>query len=159
MNKDLYNRKAKLPDTLVNHLNKSFEMVEADSNVEGFNRNKELRDNPIVTYQQIKRIKNWFDSYNGNKEDAPFILNGGDRMNVWCDEVLNVWRNSTEGGKEIKKDTGMMNQYNDPHAKDNLNIADKHSSTVDNLKVESLKEEINKINKLIKNINYARTKR
>ena len=68
MNKDLYNRKAKLPDTLVNHLNKSFEMVEADSNVEGFNRNKELRDNPIVTYQQLKRIKNWFDSYGGKKK-------------------------------------------------------------------------------------------
>ena len=159
MNSQLYNRNAKLPDSLIKHLEKCFNSIESDSNIEGHTRNKDLRSKGIATYQQIKRIKNWFDSYSGNKKDAPFILNGGDRMNVWCDEVLNVWRNSTEGGKEIKKDTGMMNQYNDPHSKDNLNIADKHSSTVDNLKVESLKEEINKINKLIKNINYASTKR
>jgi|694.fasta_scaffold56518_5 hypothetical protein len=159
MNSQLYNRKAKLPDSLVKHLEKSFNSMGSDTNVEGHNRNKELRETGVATYQQIKRIKNWFDSYNGNKEDAPFILNGGDRMNTWCDEVLNVWRNSTEGGKEIKKDTGMMNQYNDEHTRDNLNIADTHSSTVDNLKIESIKEDIKRINKLIKNTNYAGTKR
>lgn len=158
MNSQLYNRKAKLPDSLMKHLEKCFNSIESDSNIEGHNRNQELRQSGIATYQQIKRIKNWFDSYNGNKEDAPFILNGGDRMNVWCDEVLNVWRSSTEGGKEIKKDTGMMNQYNDEHTRDNLNIAKTHTSTVDDLKVESIKEEVKKINKLIKNISYGNTK-
>lgn len=159
MNKNLYDRIAIIPNSLVKHLEDCFNSINGNQNIEGYNRNQQLRQGKQATYQQIKRIKNWFESYSGNKKDAPFILNGGDRMNTWCDEVLNVWRSSTEGGKEIKKDTGMMNQYNDPHAKDNLNIADKHSSTVDNLKVESLKEEINKINKLIKNINYASTKR
>ena len=37
MNKDLYHRKAKLPESLKNHLQKSFEMVEGDSNTEGYN--------------------------------------------------------------------------------------------------------------------------
>jgi hypothetical protein len=36
-------------------------MVEADSNTEGFNRNQELRESGVATYQQIKRIKNLFD--------------------------------------------------------------------------------------------------
>ena len=37
-----------------------------------YNRNKDIVDSGHVTYQQIKRIKNWFDQYSGNKEDAPF---------------------------------------------------------------------------------------
>ena len=48
MNKDLYHRKAKLPESLKNHLQKSFEMVEGDSNTEGYNRNKELRETGII---------------------------------------------------------------------------------------------------------------
>jgi hypothetical protein len=74
MNKDLYNKKVKLPDSLKDHLSKSFEMVEADSNTEGFNSNKELRETGIMNYQQLKRVKNWFDGYQGNKEDAPLYL-------------------------------------------------------------------------------------
>ena len=111
MNKDLYHRKAKLPESLKNHLQKSFEMVEGDSNTEGYNRNKELRETGIVSYPVLKRIKNWFDSYNGDCKDIPYILNGGDRMNKWCDHVLDGWRNGLEKGKTVKSDTGMENQH------------------------------------------------
>ena len=147
MNKNLYDRKAKLPDGLMKHLKQCFSSVNADSNTEGFNRNKEITGNGVVTYQQIKRIKNWFDGYNGNKEDAPFILNGGEIMKIWCDEVLRVWRDNDDSSKRHKSDTGMQNQYLDSHEKNNFNLADKHSSTADDL---SVKEEINRINKLIK---------
>ena len=151
MNSDLYNNTAVLPDTLLKHLGDSFNSVQlqADSNIEGFNRNQELRQSKNATYQQIKRIKSWFDGYNGNKEDAPFILNGGDRMKNWCDEVLKVWRANVDGGKKIKSDTGMQNQYIDNHEKNSFNLNDKHSSTVDDL---SVNEELKKINKLMKKI-------
>lgn len=152
MNSNLYNNIAIIPDTLIKHLGDSFTSVGGNSNTEGYNRNQELRKSKKVTYQQIKRIKNWFDKYNGNKEDAPFILNGGDRMKNWCDEVLKVWRDNIEGGKNIKSNTGMQNQFNDDHTKNNLNITDTHTSTVDNLKVESIKEELKKINKLMKKV-------
>ena len=152
MNSDLYNNTAVLPDTLLKHLGDCFNSTQADSNTEGYNRNEELRQTKNATYQQIKRIKNWFDSYSGNKKDAPFILNGGDRMKNWCDEVLKVWRDNIEGGKNIKSNTGMQNQFNDDHTKNNLNITDTHTSTVDNLKVESIKEELKKINKLMKKV-------
>ena len=99
--------------------------------------------------KKVKRIKSWFDGYNGNKEDAPFILNGGDRMKNWCDEVLKVWRANVDGGKKIKSDTGMQNQYIDNHEKNSFNLNDKHSSTVDDL---SVNEELKKINKLMKKI-------
>lgn len=152
MNSNLYDRKAKLPDDLIKHLKQCFSSVNADTNTEGYNRNEEITKSGVVTYQQVKRIKNWFDGYSGKKEDAPFILNGGDRMKNWCDEVLKVWRDNIEGGKNIKSNTGMQNQFNDDHTKNNLNITDTHTSTVDNLKVESIKEELKKINKLMKKV-------
>lgn len=153
MNKQLYDKKAKIPKSLINHLNKSFEMVEGDSSVEGFNRNKELRDSGIVTYQQLKRIKNWFDNYGGNKEDVPFILNGGDRMSKWCNHVLDHWRNTTEQGKKIKMDSGMQNQFIDDHQKDGVvvNPHDKHERGINKYDT-AVTENIKKINKLMQNI-------
>jgi hypothetical protein len=149
MNSNLYDKKAKLPDSLVKHLKDCFNSIDGNSNTEGYNRNQELVNGRVATYQQIKRIKNWFDGYSGNKEDAPFILNGGDRMQKWCDEVLRVWRDSDGSSKKIKSDAGMQNQYLDSHEKNSFNLNDKHGTTADDLKI---KENINKINKLIKNI-------
>lgn len=149
MNSSLYDRKAVVPDTLLKHLQKCFDSTSTSENDEGGKRNKELRDSKVASYQQIKRIKNWFDSYSGNKEDAPFILNGGDRMKGWCDEVLRVWRQGDNSGKKIKMNTGMENQYLDSHEKNNFNLNNKHTSSVDNLKVN---EEVKKINKLINKI-------
>jgi len=153
MNKDLYHRKAKLPDSLKNHLQKSFEMVEGDSNTEGYNRNKELRETGIVSYPVIKRIKNWFDSYNGDGKDSPYILNGGDRMNKWCNHVLDGWRKTLDSGKTVKSDTGMENQFIDSHEKDDIvvNPHDKHEKGINKFDT-SITEEIKKINQLFKSI-------
>lgn len=153
MNKDLYNRKAKLPESLKSHLKKSFEMVEGDSNTEGYNRNKELRETGVVGYPVIKRIKNWFDSYNGDGKDAPYVLNGGDRMNKWCNHVLDHWRDTLESGMSIKSDTGMDNQYIDSHEKDGIvvNPHDKHERGINKYDT-SITEEIKKINKLFKQL-------
>jgi hypothetical protein len=145
MNSNLYNNIAIIPQSLLDHLNDCFNSIEGNSNVEGYNRNQELRNSKKATYQQIKRIKNWFDGYNGNKEDAPFILNGGDRMYNWCNEVLRVWRDGVHSGKKTKMDTGMQNQFLSSHEKNSFNLNNTHTTTVD-----KLKEEIQKINKLIK---------
>jgi hypothetical protein len=147
MNKNLYDRKAKLPDSLIKHLKDCFNSVEADSNTEGYNRNQDLVDNGYVTYQQIKRIKNWFDEFSGNEKDAPFILNGKHRMKNWCDEVLKVWRDNDSNSKDTKQDAGIQNTHLSSHEKNSFNLNDKHGTTVDDLK-----EEVSKINKLIKKI-------
>ena len=121
MNKNLYDRKAKLPDSLIKHLKDCFNSIEADSNTEGYNRNQDLVDNGYVTYQQIKRIKNWFDEYSGNEEDAPFVLNGKHRMKNWCDEVLRVWRDNDSNSKDTKQDAGMQNTHLSSHEKNSFN--------------------------------------
>jgi hypothetical protein len=150
MNSQLYNNIAILPQSLLDHLNDCFNSVSGDVNTEGWKRNQELRNQKKITYQQLKRVKNWFDGYGGNKEDAPFILNGGDRMKNWCDEVLNVWRESTGSNKKHKSDAGMQNQYIDSHYK--LGIGTQNSTTAQQLTVDGLTEEVKKINKLIKKI-------
>lgn len=147
MNSKLYNNIAIIPDSLVKHLEACFNSAQGDTNTEGWKRNQELRQNKQATYQQIKRIKNWFDKYNGNKEDAPFILNGGDRMNLWCDEVLRTWRGDVKSTKQRKSDAGMANQFLSTHQKNSFNLNDTHTTTVD-----KLKEEIEKINKLINDL-------
>lgn len=150
MNKSLYDKKAKLPESLIKHLEDSFNSIQGDSNTEGYNRNKELREGGIITYQQLKRVKNWFDGYNGNKEDAPFILNGGDRMNNWCNTVLNHWRTTLENGKKIKADSGMQNQYIDNHQKTGINVtpSSKHERGINKYDT-AVTLEIRKINKLM----------
>ena len=153
MNSNLYNRIAIIPDSLVKHLNDCFSSVEGNQNVEGYNRNQQLRKGKQATYQQIKRIKSWFESYSGNKEDAPFILNGGDRMKSWCDEVLRVWRDNDSSGKKIKMDAGMQNQFIDNHTKDQLikNPLDSHSKTNSDIDVR-VEQEIKLMNKLYQKI-------
>ena len=153
MNSNLYNRIVIIPDSLIQHLKDCFGNVEGNQNIEGYNRNQELRKSKQATYQQVKRIKSWFDNYNGNKEDAPFILNGGDRMKNWCGEVLRVWRENDKGGKKTKMNAGMQNQFIDSHTKDNLikNPLDSHSTTLSSIDPR-VNEEVNIINKLIQKI-------
>lgn len=149
MNKKLYDQIVIIPSSLIKHLEDCFKSTTGDNNIEGYKRNQELRQTKQVTYQNLKRIKNWFDTYSGKKEDAPFILNGGDRMSNWVNHALQQMRNSVSSSKKIKSDTGMNNQYLSTHGKNSFNLNDKHTSTVDQLKVEN---EIKKINKLIKNL-------
>jgi hypothetical protein len=150
MNSKLYNSLVMIPDSLLKHLNDSFNATDGDTNTEGWKRNQELRQQKQITYQTIKRVKNWFDTYSGNKEDAPFILNGGDRMKRWCDESLRVMRDGISDSKKLKSDAGMANQYIDTHYK--MGISNQNATTAQQLAVEGLSEEVMRINKLIKKI-------
>jgi len=153
MNKNLYDRIAIIPDSLVKHLDDCFSTVQGNQNIEGYNRNQQLRQTKQATYQQIKRIKSWFDNFSGKKEDAPFILNGGDRMKIWCDEVLRVWRENDKNGKTIKMNAGMQNQFIDDHEKNNLITNPLASNTKTNSDIDvRMKEEFDIMNKLYKKI-------
>jgi len=85
VNKDLYNKKVKVPDEIREHMRNSFSSVSSESNDEGHKRNKELQDSEEITYQQLKRIKNYFDNFKGDVQEKSYILNGGDYMKKWED--------------------------------------------------------------------------
>jgi hypothetical protein len=117
-------------------------------------RNLDLRRTGQATYQQLGRIKNFFDNYTGKKEDAPYVLNGEDYMRNWVDQTLDYMRRGDQQTQQINKeykpeeldqklidDMGWLADMNRP--------SQEHSSQVDDLKIQ---ENLNRINDLIKKI-------
>ncbi len=103
MNKELYGQVVVLPDELTQYLQQCFEQVpNSDATIEGHKRNLFLRDKGKVTFQQLERIQNWFKYYEGKKEDAPYVLNGGDYMNNWVTSTIDSMRNGTHTNQEVQ---------------------------------------------------------
>lgn len=155
MNSDLYGKRFQLPKSIIEYLQQCFDAVEdCDVNTEGYRRNKELRKSGYVTYQQLKRMKNFFDNFSGNENDLPYILNGGHYMNNWVNQTLKSLRDDVELGKKIKS-VVLPNQYIDQHEKGdirNINRPSKeHSSVIDKYNLQ-VTESLRRINDLIKKI-------
>ena len=103
MNKELYGQVVVLPDELIQYLQQCFEQVpNSDATIEGHKRNLFLRDKGKVTFQQLERIQNWFKYYEGKKEDAPYVLNGGDYMNNWVTSTIDSMGNRTHTNQEVQ---------------------------------------------------------
>ena len=155
MNKDLYGHKVPLPEEVIGYLDQCFNAAKgANETTEGYKRNKELRDKREVTYQQLKRMKNWFDSFNGHENDLPFILNGGHYVKGWVDNTLNTMRDGVDLSKEIKS-TVLPNQYIQPHEKNdlsNMNRPSKSHKASTERHSTAISEDVKKINNLIKKI-------
>jgi hypothetical protein len=155
VNKDLYGKKFELPEDVVVYLQQCNDAaVGSDDKTEGYRRNKELRDSKHVTYQQLKRMKNFFDNFKGDDNDLTFILNGGHYVKNWVDQKLKSLRDDVELGKEIKSIV-LPNQYIQSHQKNdirNLNRTSKqHSSNIEKYDL-AVTESLKRINDLIKKI-------
>lgn len=155
MNKDLYGKKFELPEEVVVYLQQCNDAaVGCDDKTEGYRRNKELRDSGYVTYQQLKRMKNFFDNFNGDENELPFILNGGHYVKNWVNQKLKSLRDDVELGKEIKSIV-LPNQYIKSHDKGdirNMNRPSKqHSRSVEKYDI-AVTESLKRINDLIKKI-------
>ena len=155
MNKDLYGHTVPLPEEVVGYLGQCFNAANgANNSTEGYKRNQELRDKKEITYQQLKRMKNWFDNFNGHENDLPFILNGGHYVKGWVDNTLGTMRNGTELSKEIKSIV-LPNQFIQPHEKNDLTNQNRpsqsHKSSV-NRHATAISEDVDKINDLIRKI-------
>ena len=157
MNKDLYGQNITLPEKILNHLGNSHSNAKnATDSTEGYRRNKELRDKGTITYQGLKRIKNWFDKFNGNPNDLSYILNGGDYMKNWVNQQLQSMRSNIHTTKKNKSEAGMENQFISSHSKDNiknLNRPSKSHSKNDMIDYDvAVTESLRRINDLIKKI-------
>ena len=155
MNKSLYDNEIEFPSDKREHMKKCFHMVKnADENTEGYNRNKELQSQKFITYKQLKRIKNFFDSFKGNQKEPSFILNGGVEIKNWVNDELRKMRDYIKNTKTNKMDAGMMNQFIDPHEKKdftNVRPSQEHLKTVDKY-TPSVNESVKRINELISKI-------
>jgi hypothetical protein len=155
MNKDLYGNKFSLPEEVVSYLQQCHDAAGgADESVEGYKRNKELRDSREVTYQQLKRMKNWFDKFEGNENDLSYILNGGHYVKNWVHNTLTSMRDNVHNTKKNKSEV-LPNQFIQPHEKNDMTTINRpsksHKSTVDKYDT-AIMENLTRINDLIKKI-------
>ncbi len=133
-------------------MKKCFHRVKnANSNTEGYNRNQELQNQKFITYKQLKRIKNFFDNFKGNQNEPSFVLNGGVEIKNWVNDELRKMRDYLKNTKTNKMNTGMMNQFIDPHEKKdftNVRPSQEHSKTIDKYNA-AVTESLKRINELI----------
>jgi hypothetical protein len=155
MNKELYNKSWDFPKDLQNHMRICFGRVKnADANTEGYNRNRRLQTATTISYPELKRIKNFFDNHTGTPQDAPFILNGENKMRDFVNSSLSGARQSLSTSKNIRQDTGMEKEFvQTPNANVNLNIS-KDGANKTSLEKYDLQvtESLKRINNIMKKI-------
>lgn len=155
MNSKLYNKTIELPKEIKEYLQSCFDMFpNSDPSIEGHKRNEELRNTGYVTYQQLGRMKNWFDNYAGDGKDAPYILNGADYVKNWVNTTLSDLRNGDDLKNNVQNN--YMPDQVDSNLKDNMGwLADmnrpskEHSTFVQDIKI---RENLERINQIIKQI-------
>lgn len=106
MNSKLYNKTYKIPSDILYNIRTALTNNPRGS---GVKRAKYLSNNGIVTYQSLKRLKNFFDYYNGENPQQ-FELAGGNKMKTFVNQTLQSERDAVKRGDNIKKDV-----TNDPN--------------------------------------------
>jgi hypothetical protein len=154
VNSNLYNKTIELPKEIVEYLQICFDHIpNSDSTVEGHKRNQELSDTGYVTYQQLGRIKSWFDNYSGDGTDAPYILNGADYMKNWVNTTIQDMRKQDTTNPEVEnvmpdEIDGKLVKNLGPIA-DMLRPSKEHSTFTQDVRI---KEDLDRINQIMKQI-------
>ena len=117
-NSDLKNRVFPIPDGVRKILQKTLNNYNGDKTVDGYKRLNNLLSAENISYRELKRIKNFFDNYGGTDKSVEYILNGGDSMKTWVNDVLGVATQTVHNIKQAKKDAGISNAFIKPHEKD-----------------------------------------
>ena len=115
------------PDDILSYLSetlKNFELKNQNKKTEGYNRAKNIINNKKITYENLKRIKNWFDTYEGKNTDWEYLLHGGNKMKEWVENTL---YKATKGIKDVKdtqnKSGTKDNTHIKTHTKDKTKIS------------------------------------
>ena len=124
-NSKLQDQYWKCPDYVIENLVsaiKEYDNTNNEGSTEGYKRAKGIVEDNNIKYNHLKRIKNWFDSFEGDHEDIEYKLNGGKTMHNWVDSTLNKETEAIKGPKKIKMKTGLTNQFLKSHEKDNNKV-------------------------------------
>jgi hypothetical protein len=158
MNSELKNNTFKVPDELLGKLKSSLASFSGQENSRGVKRAKDILANPNISYAQIKRLKNYFDTYEGVGTDTEYKLIGGDEMKNWVNSSLKTSRDSIYNVKNTRMMAGEENQFIDSHEKDfdnanptgiNIPKINKMSKAKYIMLDRSFTEEISRIKQLI----------
>ena len=97
-----------VPEKVLIELGKNLKKFSDKRESKGFNRAIFILERKACTYEQLKRIKNYFDSVtDDNFDEVEYLLNGGDVMKKWVNYTLDEARKSVHGTKSARKNAGM----------------------------------------------------
>ena len=142
-NNELKHRVFPLPDGVRKFLQNTLDNYKGDKTVDGYKRLNNILNMQSISYHELKRIKNFFDHYNGSDKSTEFILNGGEPMKTWVNNTLYTATKAIRDFKQAKKDAGISNAFIRSHSKDRQNKK--------NNKPTQVKFNINNVNKNILN--------
>jgi len=121
-NSDLDGKYWNCPDYVLNCFKNAVKTYETNNKnsetTEGYKRAKNILEKRIIEYKQMKRMKNWFDKFEGDHNDIEYRLNGGKTTHNWVESTLNKETQAVKAPKKIKSETGLTNQFIKQHNKD-----------------------------------------
>lgn len=120
-NNELKNRTFPLPDGVRKILAKTLSNYNGDKTVDGYKRLNNILEMDTISFQEMKRLKNFFDNYRGTDKSTEYILNGGDAMKTWVNNTLYTATKAVHDFKQAKKDAGIDNAFIKHHTKDRQN--------------------------------------
>lgn len=119
-NSELKNKKFVLPDGIRRFLTQTLTNFKGNKNAVGYKRLNNLLKMDGIEYNEMKRIKNFFDNFNGKEDSIEFQLNGGKAMQTWVNNTLSTATNVVKNFKNAKKEAGIANSFIKPHTKNRL---------------------------------------
>ena len=118
-NSELRHGKVLIDDDINYHLKRIYNAYNGPKDVEGYERLRGLCDKKDISYEQLKRIKNFFDNFEGKNNETPYLLNGGTKMKEWVQRHLNNMRDGVESKKKNMDAIGASSQ----NQKDDLKVS------------------------------------
>ena len=115
MNSKLYNKIYNVPSDVLKGIQVS---LVSNPHGNGVKRAKNILRSGKLTYQAMKRIKNFFDTFNGDgdEDQAQYALAGGDAMRQFINSALGADRDAVETSKERRQDMNLgVNQITKAH--------------------------------------------
>lgn len=101
MNSNLYNKTYQIPKKIIKTIQSSLTRY---PHGDGVRRAKFIVRNGELTYQAMKRLKNFFDNYSIEDDKKKYELAGGDLMKSFVDSELDRDRKGVEISNNIKRD-------------------------------------------------------
>lgn len=139
MNSALYGNTYPLPKQILDRIKTK---LYTSSDIDGVKRAKNLIRNGSVTYQQLKRLKNFFDTYNPEETpESEYEFAGGDDMQFFVETTLESERNKSGRSADLKRPVMSIAGIQALQAQDggvNLKEAEEKTDTPKNLTKNAL---------------------
>lgn len=71
-----------------------------------------------ISFNEMKRMKHWFDTHGNAKKTKQYELYGGDAMATWVNNQLESARRLERQRKEAEREAGKTNAFKKPHDAD-----------------------------------------